>query len=70
MKAWKTLKPSPELAETMMQALEYDKVSQQWQKDDGRFIPYPATWLRRKRWEDEDQDTANQPIPTEERENF
>lgn len=26
-----------------------------WKKENGRFIPYPATWLRGRRWEDETQ---------------
>lgn len=25
----------------------------QWREDAGRFIPYPATWLRQERWQDE-----------------
>jgi len=24
-----------------------------WMKDDGKFIPHPATWLRQERWEDQ-----------------
>nr|QGH72415.1 MAG: putative replisome organizer protein [Podoviridae sp. ctka020] len=27
----------------------------QWQKDGGRFIPHPSTWLNQRRWEDETQ---------------
>lgn len=27
--------------------------SPDWQKDNGQFIPHPATWLRAKGWEDE-----------------
>lgn len=27
--------------------------SRDWQRDDGQFIPYPATWLNERRWEDE-----------------
>ena len=27
--------------------------SDQWRKHDGQFIPYPATWLRQERWDDE-----------------
>lgn len=39
----------------MMQALEKQKVSADWQKDGGQFIPYPTTWLNGKRWEDVEQ---------------
>ena len=26
---------------------------EQWQRENGRFIPLPATWLNQRRWEDE-----------------
>ncbi|MCP4493337.1 MAG: hypothetical protein GY820_39435 [Gammaproteobacteria bacterium] len=29
-----------------------------WQKDGGRFIPHPATWLNDRRWEDEPETAA------------
>jgi hypothetical protein len=29
------------------------KATEQWQKDGGQFIPYPATFLNQRRWEDE-----------------
>jgi hypothetical protein len=27
--------------------------TEQWMQDGGKYIPYPATWLRGERWEDE-----------------
>jgi uncharacterized protein YdaU (DUF1376 family) len=33
--------------------LKRDKVSADWVKSDGQFIPYPASWLNAARWEDE-----------------
>lgn len=39
----------------MMQALEKQKVSSDWQKDGGQFIPYSASWLNGERWEDVEQ---------------
>ena len=36
-----------------LKALEKQKQSSQWQKDNGQFIPYPTTWLNGKRWEDD-----------------
>lgn len=39
--------------EDVLVALERQKLSDQWQKDNGQFIPNPATWLNQKRWEDE-----------------
>ena len=50
---WKKLNPDEELVNKMLSALERQKKSVQWQRDEGRFIPYPATWLNGKRWEDE-----------------
>ena len=37
----------------LLSALEQQKQSDQWKRDGGRYIPYPATWLNQKRWEDE-----------------
>lgn len=39
--------------ETMLQALEVQKQSPDWQKDGGQYIPLPTTWLNGCRWEDE-----------------
>lgn len=37
----------------VMAALSEQKVSEQWQKDGGQFIPHPATWLNQGRFDDE-----------------
>jgi hypothetical protein len=42
----------------VLNALEWQKESDQWQKSDGQFIPNPATYLNQGRWLDE------QPIMT------
>lgn len=42
-----------ELQQTILAALEKHKKSEDWKKDAGKFIPYPATWLNGRRWEDE-----------------
>lgn len=52
-KAWKVLKPDTDLLEKMLNSIASEKLSKEWLKDDGQFIPYPATWLRAKGWEDE-----------------
>ena len=52
LKAWQKLNPDDKLTEEILLALEQQKKSVQWQKDNGQFIPYPATWLNGKRWED------------------
>ena len=39
--------------EVMLAALERQRLSADWQKDGGQFIPHATTWLNGKRWEDE-----------------
>ncbi len=52
-KAWEKLKPDEKLTARILTSLEQQKKSAQWTKDGGQYIPYPATWLNGKRWEDE-----------------
>ena len=51
-KAW--AKANPELA-LVLNALEWQKVSPQWFKNNGQYIPNPSTWINQHRWEDEKQ---------------
>lgn len=37
----------------LLAALERQRGAPQWQRDNGRYIPNPATWLNEGRWEDE-----------------
>lgn len=39
--------------ETLLSAIEQQTRSEQWTRENGRFIPNPATWLNQGRWEDE-----------------
>lgn len=39
--------------QVLLDALDKQVRSPQWTKDNGEFIPHPATWLNGKRWEDE-----------------
>jgi len=51
-KAWRqTEKIRPPLSQ-LLKALSVARVSDQWLKDSGQFIPYPATYLRQERWDD------------------
>lgn len=52
-KAWAALNPDELLQNRIFDALEQAKTSDEWTKDMGKFIPHPATWLRRRGWEDE-----------------
>lgn len=51
-KAFKKLKP--EEYPLIKAGLESAKKSSAWQKDNGQFVPHPATWLNARGWEDED----------------
>ena len=55
-KAYLKIKPDRDLFEKMKKALEAQKASFDWKKENGRYIPLPATWLNGKRWEDELED--------------
>ena len=37
----------------MLDALDDAKASDEWQEENGRFIPHPTSWLNAQRWEDE-----------------
>lgn len=52
-KSWKKINPSLELFEKILKALEMVKQTEQWKKDNGKYVPYPATWLNQERWTDE-----------------
>lgn len=52
LRAWKKLKPDESLVSIILAALDNHKRSPQWCSDNGQYIPYPATWLNGKRWED------------------
>lgn len=47
--AW--IKAKPPL-EVVLKALNWQRRSRQWLKDDGDFIPHPSTYLNQRRWED------------------
>lgn len=58
-KAWVKLKPDAELAAKITQSLAKHCLSHEWLKDNGQFIPHPASWLNGRRWEDEVKPAAN-----------
>lgn len=57
-KSWKALKPDAELVELILEAIEAQRQSDGWTKQNGEFIPMPATWLNQRRWEDETETQA------------
>lgn len=51
--AFAKLAPDQELLAHILEAIEKARQSDQWMRDNGQYIPYPATWLNGCRWEDE-----------------
>ena len=50
---WSGLVMGDELFEKIMSSLEKQKKSEQWTKDNGKFIPNAEKWLAEARWEDD-----------------
>lgn len=50
--AFKKLQVDDAVLAKMLDAIERQKQSDQWQEP--KFIPHPTTWLNQRRWEDED----------------
>lgn len=42
-----------DLLPQILTAVRQCKISSDWSRDGGQYIPYPATWLNRKGWDDE-----------------
>lgn len=49
-KAFKRIKKLKEVFPGIMRALEIQRQSEQWTKDNGQFIPYPKTYIHQERW--------------------
>ena len=63
-KAWSKIEATE--VDLLLERLEAFKQSHEWTKDDGNFIPYPATWLNGRRWEDEIKNANGRPpAPTD-----
>ena len=56
-RAWDSLHPDDRLLAVMGHALQRQLASPEWQRklreEGGQGIPYPATWINGRRWEDE-----------------
>jgi hypothetical protein len=53
--AFKKVNPDSDLLQTILNAVEGAARGADWIKNDGQFIPYPATWLNAKGWLDGDE---------------
>lgn len=58
LKSWKRIKTTAELHDRIMKAIEAAKKTDQWQREAGRFIPNPSTWLNQGRWDDEIEEAS------------
>lgn len=52
-RVWAKLKGDPEVFGKILKAVENQKTGESWNRDNGIYIPHPATWLNQRRWEDE-----------------
>ena len=67
LKEWNRLKADRKLMRVMSAALRTQIASEEWQRDNGRAVPYPCRWLSHRRWEDELTVTVpSAPLPPEE----
>jgi len=51
--AFTKINPDEQLLATMVAKIEQAKISEEWIDKSGKFIPYPASWLNARGWEDE-----------------
>lgn len=61
--AWLKLKPDEVLLGLMLAKIEQAKQTPDWKKEDGEYIPYPASWLNAKGWEDEFSSPRKERLP-------
>lgn len=52
-KAFAKISPSEQLLQTILESVKRATTSDDWRKENGRFIPHPASWLNARGWEDE-----------------
>lgn len=50
--AWRSLNPPPELVAVIVADVKRRSAGVDWQKENGRYVPLPATYLNGRRWED------------------
>ena len=52
-KIYHSLRVTPETEELILKAIGWQKRTDSWAKEGGKFIPSPTKWLNARRWEDE-----------------
>lgn len=53
LRAWKKIAPDKGKAEKIINAVNAWKLTDEWDKEAGRYIPHPSTWLNDEGWENE-----------------
>lgn len=61
-KAWKAAKVKVDEVSAILGDIATRSQSRDWIKDDGQFIPNPATYLNQRRWEDQPQQPHGNPF--------
>lgn len=51
-KSWAKIKVDDRLLEEILKSVCSAKETEQWKKENGKYIPHPTTWLNQKRWLD------------------
>lgn len=51
--AFTKINPDEQLMQAILAGIEQAKTWDDWRKESGKYIPYPATWLNARGWEDE-----------------
>ena len=60
-RVWNAKQPSPEMQRQILAALAVQAQCDEWQREDGRYIPKPSVWLSRECWADQLQSTGITP---------
>ena len=68
-KAWQQTAKDRPLVSEMVETLAWQRKSDDWTRDAGRFIPYPASYLRAGHWDDEPAVSAYCPFHRSRRNN-
>lgn len=65
-KAWDKINPDAQLKTMIIVAIERAKKTKEWKEQNWKFVPYPATWLNARGWEDviPECDTVQTETPT------
>ena len=52
-RAWRNRNGTRPDTSVLLGAVEASKMTDQWQRDNGQYIPNPSTWINQGRWNDE-----------------